>query len=79
MEGHELAGWTLLGFSWVGMEAIVVRVLAWSGATSLPSDILAPSWSWQSIVLHVLTLSASVALTHYVLEGVEADAKKGVT
>jgi hypothetical protein len=76
MKAHELAGWTMFGFSWVGMESIAVRILAWLGVPHLPKDPLSPPWSWESLVLHVLTFFATAALIRYVLGGVEADAKK---
>ncbi len=75
MKAHEFAGWTMFAFSWLGMETVGVRILTWIGVRNLP-DPLSLSWSWQSLVLDALTLIASAALTLYVLEGVQANAKK---
>jgi hypothetical protein len=66
----------MFAFAWVGMETVGVRILTWLGARNLPNDVLSLSWSWQSIVLQVLTLIATARLTLYVLEGVQTDAKK---
>ena len=66
----------MFAFAWVGMETVGVRILTWLGVRNLPNDVLSLSWSWQSIVLQVLTLIATARLTLYVLEGVQTDAKK---
>ena len=76
MKAHESAGWTMFAFAWVGMETAGVRILTWLGVRNLPNDVLSLSWSWQSIVLQVLTLIATGRLTLYVLEGAQTDAKK---
>ena len=76
MKAHEFAGWTMFAFSWVGMETIGVRILTWLGVRNLPYDVLSLSWSWQSLVLQVLTLFATARLTLYVLEGAQANTKK---
>jgi hypothetical protein len=65
-----------LFFSWLGMETVGGRILTRLGVRNLPYDVLSLSWSWQSLLLEVLTLFAAARLTLYVLEGVQADAKK---
>ncbi len=66
----------MFAFSWLGMETVSGRILTWLGVRNLPNDVLSLSWSWQSLVLQVLTLFAAAKLTLYVLEGVQPDAKK---
>ena len=75
MKAHEFAGWTMFAFSWLGMETVGGRILTWLGVRNLPSDVLSLSWSWQSLVLQVLTLFATARLTLYVLEGAQANTK----
>lgn len=76
MKAYELAGWIMFAFSWLGMETIAVRVLTWIHVPNLPKDLLSPSWSWWSLILHALTFVASAALILFVLEGVREDARE---
>lgn len=58
------------------MDDFALHTLTWLGVSGFPSGYLSPSWSWKVLLVPGLALFASARLILYVLEGVQADAKK---
>lgn len=74
----ELLGWLLVGFSCLGMYAACLEISSWLGlgVSPWPRHLMNPLASWTTGIIFVATFLVNLFLVLYVLETLEAGAKK---